>query len=243
MERIVKIGLVAALAGALLVTSGCVRVELPDPELIGDTVTVEREGAERAEVSLDMGAGKLEVTSGAVDLMEADFEYTRDRWEPDVSYDVDGDTGTLEVRTPRVPDFSFGSNDRYVWRLVLAEDMPLELAVNLGAGQADLDLGGLMLSELTVDMGAGDTTVDLSGEPTMDLDAEINAGAGKLTLYVPRDAGVRVVGYKDGVGSYRADGFEIDGDALVNDAYGEGGFTYDIVLRRGVGEVVIEMVD
>jgi hypothetical protein len=228
---------------ALVATAGCVRVELPEGEYESTTEQVDIADATEIDASVDMAAGKLEVTGGAVGALDADFDFSRSAWRPEVEYGVAGGIGRLSVRTPQVPDFSMRGDLRYDWDLQLPSDVPLELSVNMGAGQADLDLTGTMLREIRVNLGAGDTTVDLSGAWDDDITGEINAGAGSLTLKVPADVGVRIVGYQDGLGSYRANGFEQDGDALVNDAYETADVRFDLVLRRGLGDVTIETIE
>ena len=120
--------------------------------------------------------------------------------------------------------------------------VPTDLEVNLGVGESELVLGKLDLERLDVKMGVGDATIDLSGA-SKSLNADINAGVGELVLRVPRSVGVRVTGRQDGLGDYEADGMRIEGDAYVNDAYGTSPVTLDIALRRGVGDVTVEMVD
>ncbi|MBN2404691.1 MAG: hypothetical protein JXE06_03835 [Coriobacteriia bacterium] len=245
MRRIAAAGAVALLAGVLLLGTGCVRVELDDDPVT--TLSAERVdlgSASTAAVVIEMGAGQLTVDSDpAVSLMEADFDYRPVTLKPEVDYTVSNGRGELRVSTPNRPGLNMGTNLRYAWDVRLAEGVPMDLAVSMGAGEASLKLGSLSLTGLQVDLGAGDATIDLSGDPRVDLQADINAGVGALTLVVPREAGVRIIGYKDGVGSYQADGFKIDGDYLVNEAYGSATVTYDIVLRRGVGDVVIRMAD
>lgn len=237
-----RIAVVAA-GLALVATAGCVRVELPEGEYESATEQVDIADATELDVSIDMAAGKLVVTGGSDDALDAGFDFSRPSWRPEVEYGVTGGVGRLTVRTPQVPDFSVRRDARYDWDLKLPSDVPLELSVDMGAGQADLDLTGTMLREIRVNLGAGDTTVDLSGAWDHDVTGELNTGAGKLTLKVPADVGVRIVGYQDGLGSYRADGFEQDGDALVNDAYETADVRFDLVLRRGLGDVTIETVE
>jgi hypothetical protein len=58
----------------LLTASGCgsgVRVG----ELQTESQTVELGGATSVRVEIDMGAGELDVTGGAAELLEADFAY------------------------------------------------------------------------------------------------------------------------------------------------------------------------
>lgn len=241
--RIARALAVSVLGLALVASTGCVRVELENGGYDTTTERVSAEGATEVEASLDMGAGQLNVTGGADDLMNAEFEFSDSRWEPEVEYEVSGDTGELRVKTPSNIGGFPRSNSRYVWDVALTDDLPLVLRVNMGAGEADFDLRGLDLRDLHVNLGAGESTIDLSGEWSHDLVADITTGAGELTLRVPANVGVRIVGHRDGIGTYSAQGFKQDGDALVNDAWEAADVRFEIELRRGVGEVTIETVE
>ncbi|MHB1342130.1 MAG: toast rack family protein [Coriobacteriia bacterium] len=234
-----------ALGAVLIAGTGCVRVELQDSdsELLSSSESVELQGAERVEATIKMDVGVLKVSGGAGDLMGAEFDYTRSAWEPDVDYTVAGETGRLEVTQPDFTGPSFGSTYRNDWDITLSNDVPLDLAIELGAGEGKLYLGDLDLEDLRVEMSVGDTMIDLVGDMGHDLDATIEGGVGELTLRLPAGVGVRLVGFRDGVGNYSAPGFEMDGDALVNDEWETASVKYDIVLRRGVGDVNVETVD
>jgi hypothetical protein len=49
----------------------------------------------------DAGADELNLTGAADALMEADFVYNVADWEPEVNYDLSGDTGELSVEQGR----------------------------------------------------------------------------------------------------------------------------------------------
>lgn len=245
MTRTTRTIAVLALGAVLLAGAGCVRVELADRDdaTDGTTKTVDLGAATRVDAAIQMGAGQLLVEGGADQLMDADFDYSHVSWEPRVVYTVEGEQGRLKVTQPDIDAPTLGGTNRNTWHLRLADDVPMDLTVELGAGEGDLRLGGLDLEDLTVKMGVGDTTVDLTGEPVRDLDANIEGGVGALTLRLPAGVGVRLVGFRDGLGNYSAPGFEMDGDSLVNDEWETAAIKYDIVLRRGIGDVTVQTVD
>lgn len=243
MKRTVRL-IGATLAVATLVASaGCVRIQLPVSESASDTDRIELGDAESVMAIIEMGAGKLAVTGGTDALMDAEFRFTDSAWRPQVDYEVRNAEGRLSVRMPSRPRLNLTGNMRYEWTIALTDRLPLDLAVTMGAGEARLDLGALDLRSLQMNLGAGDATIDLVGDATNDLTADITAGAGALTLRVPSDVGVRVLGHRDGLGTYSADGFIQDGDALVNPAWENADVRFEITLRRGVGDVTIELVD
>mgnify|MGYP006293209339 CR=1 FL=1 len=235
----------AVLAVALLVaaTMGCTFLRRTGP-LQTESQTVELEGAESVIVDLRMGAGELTVSGGGDALMEADFTYNVAEWEPIVDYSVSGDQGDLTVRQPDadVPDLAI-DNYRYEWDLSFAEDVPMEMTIELGAGRSDLDLADLALTSLMVNAGAGDTTLDLAGGDWPDgLDVTMRGGVGRATVYLPSDVGVRAE-VTGGIGQVNATGLTREGDAYVNEAYDGGEATLSLDIEGGVGEINLEVVE
>ena len=240
--RIMRAVAAAILAGTMLVSAGCVRVKLPEPEFSTSSESVQLQGAEEVRVAIEMGAGKLTIDGGGTGLMDAKFGYNDATWEPIVKYEVEDGVGDLSVKTPTTMRVNLGEDMRFEWDIELGEGIPLDLSVLMGAGESTLDLSGLDVRRLQVDVGAGESTIDLSGDWANDLTASINAGVGALRIKVPENVGVRIVGLQDGLGDYEANGFAQDGTALVNDAYDTADVRLEITVQRGIGEVVVETV-
>jgi hypothetical protein len=198
--------------------------------------TVAADGAARAEIEIRMGAGELNL-SGAEQaaLMEAAFRYNRERLKPVVGYRVAGTTGVLEVGRRHHSGFSIG---RVVneWDLRFSDSIPLDLRVNLGAGESRLDLRGLELESLDVDMGVGRMTLDLRGSRAKGFNVNINGGIGSGTIYLPAEIGVRVE-VDGGIGSVNASGLSKSGGVYTNDAYGHSEVTIDVSIDAGIGSL------
>jgi hypothetical protein len=250
------------LSVALLGLAACVN-RLEVGELQRKTESVALEGAEEVDVAIAMGAGELTLDGGADGLMSADFAYNVGGWEPDVSYSVSGNTGTLRLEQPsfELDNFTIPDGDvRYEWDVRLGDGIPLTLDVKLGAGQSQFDLKSLdlrslnlqtgagdaalelggTLSDLEIQMGAGQMQVDLSGNWQQDLDATIRGGVGRLTVRLPDDVGVRLE-VNQGLGNVTATGLSRDNDTYVNSAYGDSDITLNIDISGGVGEIVLEV--
>jgi hypothetical protein len=185
-----------------------------------------------------MGAGEVKVEGGATDLLNADFTYNVPRWKPEVTYEVNGDTGRLTIEQPSAG--GHGGHTRYEWDLRLSDQVPLQMKVDEGAGRANLNLVGLRLSRLEMNLGAGESTVNFDGHWKNDLTASIHGGVGKAPLQLPRDGGVRVVAH-GGLGALTASGFSKQGDAYVNEAYGKSNVSLRIEVEGGVGEINLEL--
>ena len=201
---------------------------------IHDTQAVEVQGAKSVSADLEMPAGQLTLTGGSPRLLDADFDYERHEGKPVVDYDVSGDHGELSVKQRERHSF-FGNNDND-WSLRFNDAVPTDLRVRMGAGQSNLQLNGMNLSALEVQMGAGELNLDLTGERKTSLQGEIQGGAGRATIRLPKDVGVRV-NASGGIGAINASGFTHDGGAYVNDLYGKTSSAINLTIHGGVGEV------
>jgi hypothetical protein len=206
-----------------------------------ETRTIAREGAERAEVDVRMGAGELRLEGADQEaLMEATFRYNRERLKPEVDYQVAGTTGILRVERRRHSGVSFG-HVHNEWDLRLAKALPVELKVKLGAGQSRLDLRGLDLTGLDIDMGVGEMRLDLSGPRSKSFRVDVNGGIGSGTLYLPADVGVRVK-VDGGLGSVDTRGLSKSGGVYTNEAYGRSAVSIDVRIDAGIGSLDLRVV-
>jgi hypothetical protein len=205
-------------------------------DVMTETRTVALEGAARAEVGMRMGAGELRLRSAdQTALLEAEFEFNRERLRPEVDYRVLGDKGLLQVRQGRHRGVNFGST-RNRWELTLGRAVPIDLDINLGAGQSEIDLRGLALQRVEIDMGVGEMSLDLRGPHAAGFSVKIGGGVGSGKLDLPAEVGVRVK-VDGGLGSVNVHGLRKEGGAYVNDAYGRSPVTIEVDINAGIGSL------
>jgi hypothetical protein len=259
-KRVVLIGLLVV-AVALFAVTGC-----NEGDRVGDlqtkSETVELGSADSASVQIEMGAGQLDVSGGAGELLEATFTYNVDELNPSATFTG----GILVVKEDDVKEgigTLFDLDDyRNDWDLRFNDGVPIEMNIDLGAGRTNLALGSLALigleidagagvvdldlsgsrslNRLNYDMGAGDITLDLTGDWQEDLQATIQGGLGEMTLRLPSDVGVRI-DVSTGIGSVATSGLTKDGDFYINDAYGESDVTMSIKIDGGVGKINLDV--
>lgn len=229
-----------ALVGGCVISGGVDEPGTPAGELQTESRSVERQGAESIVANVAMGAGQVRISGGAQHLLDAQFIYNVPDWRPIVEYNVNGTEGNLIVRQPDTDRIPLRTNIRYEWDLRLHNDAPMDLAVDLGAGQSSLDLRGIDLAKLDLDTGAGQTTVDLSGDWRRDVTVTIDAGVGEFTLRVPENVGAHVE-IDRGIGAIDATGLRRDGDAYVNDAFGKTAVTMRVMMNAGIGKINLEV--
>jgi len=240
MKRLVVLVVLVVLlvaASVLLGSCGTQRIG----EMQHESHTVDLENAQSVVADLRMGAGELNVTGGSDAMMEADFSYNVAEWEPAVSYDVSGDMGELIVEQGSGEGIPAGGDARNEWEVRLNDEVPIDLKVEMGAGESDLDLDSLTLTGLDLEMGAGKTTVDLTGDYGQDIDASIEGGVGEATVLLPSEVGVRADA-EGGLGKINAEGLQREGDSYVNDAYGDSDITLEVDVQGGVGQINLEVV-
>ena len=199
-----------------------------------DTESVELEGAKSVTFDLQFPAGRLHVSGGSSKLLEADFRYDRSSQRPRVDYSVSGTDGRLTVSSPD-GGVHFGPSDND-WELRLGGDAPMNLNMNMGAGESYLRLGELPVERLKINMGVGRLDLDLTGPRKTNLEAIVEGGVGSAMIRLPRDVGVRV-NASGGIGSVNADGLHREGDSYENDAYGKTPSTIDMTVHGGIGEI------
>lgn len=237
--RVRLFGVVLVLVAFMV--SGCLSFVRPG-EVRTEEQAVELQGAETADVTIAMGAGQLSLSGGAPELMEAQFTYNIDRWEPQINYQVDGARGVLSVTQPSEVSIPEPSTVQYTWDIQLSDSVPVDLDVSLGAGEGNLDLSSIVLRSLDVEMGAGEAIVILTGDYDESFDANIRGGVGSATVMLSNDVGVRVE-VSGGLGSLNVAGFNQDGNVYTNDAYETSDVTINIRMEGGVGEITLQLVD
>ena len=235
------IRLAALLVVAAVLLGSCGTQGQDVEKMQNESRSIQPEDAKSVRAHLTMGAGELKVGGAADALMEGDFSYNVADWKPQIDYEVSGEKGDLTVEQSSGDDGRLGGGARNEWDLRFNDDVPTDLVVEMGAGESDLDLDSLALTGLDLQMGAGETTVDLTGDYARDFDASIEGGVGEATVLVPSEVGVRVRA-EGGLGKINAEGFQREGEAYVNDAYGDSDVALSVDVRGGVGSINLEVV-
>lgn len=126
------------------------------------------------------------------------------------------------------------------WDIELGPAVPLELDLQAGVGESDLDLTGLALRRLDIRGGVGAAEIALP--KAGDIRARVDGGLGALTVRVPRSlaATIRVeggLGAVDVPSSYTGEG------GLRRSAGLPGGGTLDLLIKGGMGAVDVVEVE
>jgi hypothetical protein len=260
-RNVLKLTGLLAFVVVLILATGC-----DEGASVGDlqteSQTVDLGDSESVNVEVEIGAGELDVSGGASELLEATFTYNVDELNPEATYS----DGKLIVNHDDIKEGigTFFDLDDYrnEWDLRFNEGVSMEMRIEVGAGRTALTIGSLELTDLDIDtgagevnldlsgsqfltrleidMGAGEITLDLTGDWQDDLEAVIQGGVGQLNLRLPREVGV-IVEVDGGIGGVDTSGLTKSGSTYTNDAYGESGVTLRIDIDGGVGQINLDV--
>ena len=155
---------------------------LTQVELVDEMQLVGREGAPRAHVRLRLLSEHLTVYPATnIDLLHGRFRYNVAEWSPNIQQDTHKNVRYVTINQGIGSQIPLGASDEYVnmWDVGLAPGIPIDLGIDLGAGDMRLDLGGLSIAELGVTSGNADIVLTFSApnpEPLGTL--RITAGKG-----------------------------------------------------------------
>jgi hypothetical protein len=186
----------------------------PGPAVV-DEITVPAPEGDSTRLLLSFGAGEMYLSPGADDrLVEGTATYNLRDFKPEVSQ-----TGS-EVRI-RQGDYEFGTaptlrNLKNVWDLQLG-DAPMDLAIQAGAYQGRMELGGLALTGLTVEDGAADVELSFSSPNRAEMSVfRYQTGASSVTLEGLANANFNTLIFDSGAGDYTLDfSGDLQRDAIV----------------------------
>lgn len=203
-----------------------------------ETVSIHQDKAKKLDVSLDLGAGVMNVSKGTKNWVEGSIEYNNKYFNPDVSYKLKDSTGevTIDQSKKHFPNVKIGKL-KNEWDLKLSNKVPINLDVNTGASKTNLDLRGLNLNKLEIEAGVGELNVNLGGSWNKSFEANIDTGVGKTTVVLPSDVGVKV-NLDKGIGKANVIDLISKGNGVyVNEAYENADVKLTINMDIGVGEV------
>jgi hypothetical protein len=197
------------------------------------------QGAQSVTANIEIPAGTLDLSGGASQLLDADFNYLEDNGKPTIDYSVTNGRGDLNITQENRHHLHFATA-RNDWRLRFVDNLPLDLNIQIGAGESNLRLPGLNVGTLDVNIGAGQLRLDLTGPRRTNLNVVVHGGVGAATIRLPKDVGVRVHA-SGGIGAVHSGGLTRDGDDYVNAALGKTPATIDVSIAGGVGAIDLQL--
>ena len=243
----------------------------PTSSATTDVVSEPLGSAETARIDIDLSIGETTITAleDSTNLLEAEITHLGD-----LEFKVSGEeTKTIRLREKdqhlRFDWFDIFEDQNLRWDVSLSPEIPMDLSINGGVGESDLDLSELDITKLELDSGVGDMTITLPAtgskyevnvdvgvgrvelrlEDGIDVTVDIDGGVGDTIIIVPENVGVRLVG-EIGVGDIKVPGSyshtNTDEDRLVGESgvwesanYDDAAHRVTITFDGGVGNFTV----
>ncbi|RWZ58028.1 hypothetical protein EQV77_09580 [Halobacillus fulvus] len=204
-----------------------------------EQLSIPKDDATFLEVTLDMGIGTFHVAGGSQEWLEGTFTY--EQIEPTLAYHKEGERGEIHVSQKSSSTVQGFKKKKNRWDIQLSENVPVDLDINTGVGEAHLDLKSLQLGKVDIDTGVGDVTIDLRGNWTRNVRVELDTGIGNTKILLPSHTGVRLEVNK-GIGKLKGNDLILTGESTyTNKAYQQKSEpVIDLELNMGIGNVEIE---
>ncbi len=204
-----------------------------------ESLNLPLEGAQQARISVDLGAGSLRLRAMPEPVALVMGSYPASR-PVKAARNYQLEDGTAIVALEGVGDSYFfpSAVQAYDWDLQLARDIPIDLTVDLGAGEAALDLERLNLGGLNVDLGLGLMRLVLPEESS--FSGEVKGAVGQITILVPEGAGARIETDNGLTVVLAGDGIEKQGDVYFSLGYAGADYKISLKVSQAVGIIVIQ---
>ncbi len=193
---------------------------------------VPRDGVEEARVEVRMGSGEVVLSAGEPDaLFYGRFRTNIAEWAPEVSW-KDG-LLRIEQGSGRGMPEPGAENE---WELYFSPEVPLDMDVEIGACDGELDFTELAVTELDLEVGASDLVVRFGApNPAPMDDLRIRTGASNLRVDGIGNASPERARIEGGVGNLILDfGGAWRGSARVDVMAGAGSLTLRLPEDVGV---------
>ncbi len=219
------------LAIALVLFLGCASATARTEQI---TEKIELKDADEVVIQCDLGAGEFTITPR--DMSEAaiiDITYNPRR----VDYRVDSEEKRGKCYINLESDHHSSTNidtEDNLWDIVLSKKYPTSIEMDIGACDAEVELGGIPLKELTIDVGAASGVFEFSEPNPIRLrEIDIDAGASSLEFLQFGNANFDYFNFDGGAGSFELDlRGKYEGESEVSIDIGLG--SAEITLPRGV---------
>lgn len=202
-----------------------------------ERISIDLEGASRASVKLNHGAGRLVLAAGAPvgQLLTGSFaggvkQRTRKSGEQLDAH--------IEAHPNLFPPL-FSGWQGLEWNISLNQEVPLALRLETGASQSKLDLRDLKVTDLRLNTGASKTDLILPSNAGK-TDVRVELGAASLDMVVPQGVAARIRA------EHGAASIEIDRARFhySNGIYESADFSsaqnkVDIMIQAGAGRVAV----
>ncbi len=220
--------------------------------------------AKEIKSDISFFAGELYMDANSKKLVECYYGYKDLYIVPYMVYKEVDRVGYLIIKSKREKTEQLDNrSDDNKWKLQLNRNIKNDVAIELMAGVANINLEGAKITnfafkmtageskinlrntsvpKIRLNMMAGETSINLSGKWHNDCDAEIKGGVGQVNVKVPFGTGVKI--HASGLlGEVNIPFFHKEGRDYTNDAWGKSKHSITLDIKGAIGEINVDMVE
>lgn len=206
----------------------------------GEQIQQSLEGANRATVKIEPGAGELQIGAMTQEgILLAGTIPDMPGNEVRSSYTVQGNVGDYRLHESGgqfiLPT---RSAQKWLWDLDITNAIPVELELAMGAGKINADLRDMKLDILKITLAVGETRVVLPKQGR--LDAKINGAIGQIVIVVPRGVGVQIRADKGLANLSTPQNYTHVGDTYESPGFDSAENQVEIDLSMAIGNISIQ---
>lgn len=169
-------------------------IRLPgNAAVTGEPISYATQGSDQGIIQLSPGVASLAIKPGTEDdvLLSGTIpESTRAQTITQQSQ-VEGGVIKVTLQSGGYRVFiPWGETNLSTWDLEISPSIPVNLNVNMGAGDAKIDMNSLLISGLSYEAGIGQ--VKLSLPEAGSFSGKVSSAIGQITLVVPDEVGLQI---------------------------------------------------
>jgi len=146
------------------------------------------EEVNKAKVSIKAGGGEIDIDSeNQNETLTASLSSNVAQLAD--NYSVEDSTQIIDLSMEADSNWWVGNIDSKL-QVNLTRNLPIDLSIDFGAADADIDLSKVHLTGLSIKTGASSTKIKL-GDKGDEVSVKIETGASSITVYIPEDSGVK----------------------------------------------------
>ena len=233
-----NVKIISAILALALASMACgFSVDLPEQVKAGpevkETISVADPGEDETRLLLSFGAGKLNLSAGAKNLVDGTIVYNVEDLKPEI-IEAGAQIEIKQGNFQGLPPFDGMKNE---WDLQLGSS-PMELEISAGAYEGNLELGGLALTNLTINDGAADVSLSFSELNLAEM-SEFNysTGASDVRMEGLANANFERFIFNGGAGNYTLDfsgGLQRDATVSIDSGLSD----LSLIIPQGMNVVV-----
>ncbi|MFH1182607.1 MAG: toast rack family protein [Candidatus Woesearchaeota archaeon] len=186
-------------------------------------------GIDRMRLDLAYGAGNFEIYSGSSAYYLVNTIQTADSEDPEMNVERNGSMAIVGIK--RQGSLAISQREES-WDVALSPEILIDMSIDYGAADANIDLRSLKVENLAIHSGATTTKITFGSFPTK---ATIDTGASTLELAFPKGYGAKVT-VEGGLVEKQFPDFSKEGDTYTRSGNG----TIEVRIKAGAATIKAE---